>query len=322
MTGEDEHDLTAPKIGDYVWLTPASPSNALERMVAELLKDKYDGNTIVRLMISPLGPEAVSTAFGGNHTVRLGNSYLALLRVDGELQVEIPRTHLSRTGLDRTISHIRSFTETVSLRDQYLLIVAKEATDLGLIGDDKVDDLDFEAGIAALLLGQELARKSIFDNFFHLREAKFSTRDMKLVKSSTREKPVVLFDDLPSDPFGKFSEKEIRALKFCYRAHKTNDENMRLILYYSALEILFDGDRKFGNKLRKFYSFSNELTAASDKIINELRTKRKEAIHRGLHREFTGESERLVQAVILDCVFASSWGTHETSMLRHVLQIG
>lgn len=316
MSKDQDIDTKGPKVGDRIWMTSAEPSNELEQALASLLSKQFDPQQLVRLVIHPLGPRALSSGTYHDRTVvRFGRSLMGVLHFDHEVKATVPRTRLSRKGTQQSIHQMEFFQETLTICDQYLLVLAKAVLQAGT---EAADHMHFQAGLASLLFGQEMSRRAYFDNYFSLKDAKFTVSDFRIESSSPNETPFVRFDELPEEPFGEFSDTEVRALQFCYRAHRSTDQNIRIVLYYAALEILFS-DRKFGNKLRQFYSFSEDLVAASDEAVNSLRAKRKEAIHRGLSKNFDGYSERVVQAIILDVLFRESWGTYETSILRHVI---
>ncbi|MDJ0828067.1 MAG: hypothetical protein QNJ16_21505 [Rhodobacter sp.] len=269
------------------------------------------------MLLFSIGPNAVSPGYLGGGTVRTGQGILAAIRIDGLIEATVPRTRYVRSGTERTIHKVEYYSENLKLGIQFVLIIAKPAPEARVVGDDHVDNLDFEAGLASLLFGVELNRSPYFDNYFNLALRKFATSEIEFVKESPKERRVLPFAQLPERPFGEFTHRELRALRFCSRAHHSKSASMRILLYYSALEILF-GTSKFGNKLRQFYSFSQELVKISDSAISEIRNKRKEAIHYGLHREFAAEAERMIQAIVLDVVFKDTWSTYETSALRFV----
>lgn len=309
-----------PKLntGDRIWVTPAAEPNALELYISSCLSDRGQIGDFARIAIFNVGPAAFSSSECRSKSLKFEDTFVDFVRITEKIDVHFPSSKLVEKVSEPNVT-INILNNKVTFEDQYLCVLSKDAPTGRVDGVDHIDNLDFGMGLSSLLLGLQLGREPLFDGYFDKTKGKFTFSNLQMKTEAPEQRAFFLLDTLPEEPFANVSKIERRALRICARAHQSRDQAIRIIRYYSALEVLF-GKKSMQNKVRSFYRFDQGLVEEADRVISKLRESRRKAIHHGLYVEFNESDERRVQAIAMDIVFKDSVDNSKKSLLRAVCE--
>lgn len=311
--------------GDRLWVWLADEPSAFENQLADELtvfpesENAEDNNGVFHVRVcswrgSPnFTQEFLKTYLP--HTVELPfERMIKFVKIDDKIEFSIPVATLSfsycaEAGAIHVCPHKYSFW------NQTLMILASRQSDHDRKEVTLTGSLD-SLGLVSLLSGPILHGGVLFSSYFCTTRKKFVSGTLGVVAQPFTDLAPIKFADNNRNGFDARDDRTHAALWFAGSAFSSSDNALKIVSYFTALEILTTENAK--NYLNRLYRKDRELQKLALEKFSALITLRNNLVHRGRRVALTPELERYAQAFIVDAIRKNNKVTSETFAVQSV----
>lgn len=317
-------EMKSLKVGDRIWHWLAASPTWFESRVADLLTHFETDTEAFHVEVFPwLAASDVSTSEIRSHipsVVEVSQSRCIGIVSAGKQDIlQIPKQRLAHTA-EPPGAHLFLTTEDVHLSDRTFLVVGTKFDD-HVSGYDTRRGAHDTLGFLCLMFGFNVSETPSISCYFNVEKRKFVAGDVGIFDSSPLENVTVGLKSFYGIDAIDFDQPAIhQTLWFAGRAFRTGDPGLKVVLYQSAFESVWNSKRTDDIARKMYKRFGAEPMNAAHSYLRQLKLLRNNLLHQGASESVKPVFERILHLILLDALVLKSEGElSDSGFVAHAL---